>query len=92
MTKLLSKAEIKAITKAAYTGGKDRSPQADVYKLLNHVEGLREQNEALLEAVKWCVNQGWVRYTSRVKGQNDRFCDGVDAVHAAITKATGEPS
>lgn len=48
MSKLLAPAEIEAITKAAYTGGKERSPQADVYKLLSHIEALNVQIDALL--------------------------------------------
>jgi hypothetical protein len=44
----------------------------------------------LLEALQWCVSQGCIRYTSRIKGQNDQFCDAVDSVNAAIAKAKGD--
>lgn len=43
----------------------------------------------LLEALQWCVSQGRISYTARLK-QNSNFCDGVDKVYAVIAKATGK--
>jgi hypothetical protein len=49
-------------------------------------------NADLLKALEWCASQGWLRYTKRIPAQNAKFCDGVDAVHAAIAKAKGVSS
>jgi hypothetical protein len=40
----------------------------------------------LLAALKWAM-RGIPKYARRIKGQNEGYCDGWDAAHAAIAKA-----
>jgi len=42
----------------------------------------------LLKALKWAM-RGIPKYAQRIKGQNEGYCDGWDAAHAAIAKAEG---
>lgn len=40
----------------------------------------------LLEACKWALQQ-IPKYSARIKGQNESYCDGWDKLQAAIAKA-----
>ena len=42
----------------------------------------------LLAALKWAM-RGIPKYAQRIKGQNEGYCDGWDAAHAAIAKTEG---
>jgi hypothetical protein len=45
---------------------------------------LREERDALREALAWAVSQGRLSYTRRVPGQNEHFCDRIDAINALL--------
>lgn len=53
---------------------------------VNSHDKLRRDRDALLEALKWAmIHVG--RYSHRIKGQNDAYCDAYDEAVAAIQQA-----
>jgi hypothetical protein len=42
--------------------------------------------EALTAALDWAMLHGNLRYTKRIAGQNEAWCDGIDRCNAALRK------
>jgi hypothetical protein len=46
-----------------------------------------EERDSLLEALLWAKSTGFIRYSHRIPGQNETWCDGVDRFNAVIDAA-----
>jgi hypothetical protein len=66
-----------------------RDAQLVEQRAIDKVIALRRSHAELLKALKWAMQQIHP-YSNRIKGQNERFCDGYDAANEAIRRAEAE--